>query len=236
MSKNFKISLLSSSDARSFEHGQVDGRYSTPGTRQSNGAALLSEPVTPSAPHTFTTKHGWAFAGKAHNLIDTLTRGQTGWFLRLFSFLLIGGLGALVNLVCFSGIYYLLSQSGNTSLAFFTAFITAAEVSIVCNFVLNDRFTFRHLHRSHLSWATRCVRFHITSFGGTALTLGISFSLLHLVHISAFLAQAIALIAATVFNFTFHHIFTYRHGGRRNDNTWPAQIADYTVLEQIPGS
>ncbi len=236
MSKKFKISLISSNDAGSFEQAQEDGHYSTPGTHQPDRASLFSGPVTripsilmtPSAPHTITTKHGWAFAGKALNLINTLTRGQAGWFHRLLSFLLVGGMGALVNLVCFSGTYYLLSQSGNTSLAFFTAFIIATEVSIVCNFVLNDRFTFRHLHQSHLSWSTRCVRFHITSIGGTALTLGISFSLLHLVHVSAFLAQAIALITATAFNFTFHHIFTYRHGGRRNNhnNTRSAQIAD----------
>jgi len=176
--------------------------------------------------------------GQPANADWLATRGQAGWFHRLFSFLLIGGLGALVNLVCFSGAYYLLSQSGNTSLAFFLAFIIATEVSIVCNFVLNDRFTFRHLHQFHLSWSTRCVRFHITSIGGTALTFGISFSLLHLVHVSAFLAQAIALITATAFNFTFHHIFTYRHGGRRNNhnNTRSAQIADHTVLEQIPDS
>src|SRR5262249_31343350 len=43
-------------------------------------------------------------------------------------------------------------------------------------------------------------------------------------------------IAATVFNFTFHHIFTYRHVDRRNDNTWYAQIADHTGFEQIPAS
>ncbi len=154
---------------------------------------------------------GWAFADRILDIADTLTRGRADWFQRLFSFLFVGGLGAVVNLICFSIVYNLLIQSINSLVAFLIAFISATEVSIVTNFVLNDRITFRIFHSQTRSWQLRCVRFHITSIGGTLLTLGISFFLLHLMHVSALLSQATALLIATAFNFVFHHIFTYRH-------------------------
>src|SRR5579864_4351821 len=65
---------------------------------------------------------------------------------RLFSFLLVGGFGAVVNLVCFSCAYYALGRPVNRLLAYASAFVIATEVSILVNFMLNDRFTFRQLH------------------------------------------------------------------------------------------
>ena len=154
----------------------------------------------------------WAFANCILDITDTLTRGRADWFQRLFSFLFVGGLGAVVNLICFSVVYNLLIHSINSFVAFLIAFMLATEVSIVTNFVLNDRLTFRNFHGQTRSWQMRGVRFHITSIGGTLLTLGISFFLLHQMHMRALLSQATALIIATAFNFVFHHIFTYRHG------------------------
>lgn len=136
-------------------------------------------------------------------------------FQRLFSFLFIGGLGAIVNILCFTLIYDSLVSSMGTLIAYFIAFVLATEISILVNFALNDRITFRHLHSVHMSWLKRCLRFHVTSSGGTLLTLSISFFLLHFVHIRALLAQAIALIIATAFNFIGHHVFTYRHAYQR---------------------
>ncbi len=130
---------------------------------------------------------------------------------RLISFLLVGGFGAVVNLACFSSIYYPMARSLNGLLAYAIAFVMATEVSILVNFILNDHITFRRLHDQHRSWRVRCIRFHITSIGGTLVTLGISFSLLHLLHVPAPLAQSAALVVATTFNFVLHHVYTYRH-------------------------
>jgi dolichol-phosphate mannosyltransferase len=181
---------------------------------------------------------GWKFADRVLDITDTLTRGRADWFQRLFSFLFVGGLGAVVNLACFSIIYYLLVQSIYGLVAYLVAFITATEVSIVTNFVLNDHITFRHLHGQTHSWRRRCVRFHVTSVGGTLLTLGISFSFLHLLHISALLSQGTALIIATAFNFVFHHIFTYRHGRGHSIaiHNHPPAKEKHSMVEQIPGT
>jgi len=131
---------------------------------------------------------------------------------RLFSFLLVGGFGAVVNLVCFSCAYYALGWPANRLLAYASAFVIATEVSILVNFMLNDRFTFRQLHDRGSAWQARCMRYHVTSVGGTLVTLGISFSLVHVLHVPALFAQAMALVVATVFNFVAHHVFTYAAG------------------------
>ena len=132
-------------------------------------------------------------------------------FVRLISFLLVGGFGAVVNLACFSSIYYPMARSLNGLLAYVIAFAMATEASILVNFMLNDHITFRRLHDQHRSWRVRCMRFHITSIGGTLVTLGISFSFLHLMHVPPLLAQSAALVVATAFNFVLHHVYTYRH-------------------------
>jgi len=128
---------------------------------------------------------------------------------RLFSFLCIGGFGAIVNLLCFSGVFYPLLEVTNSFIAYGIAFVVGTEISLVSNFLLNDRFTFGNLHAR--SWQARCLRYHATSISGVLLTFGISFSLLHLLHVSALPAQAAALIIATACNFVFHHVFTYGH-------------------------
>lgn len=156
---------------------------------------------------------------------------QGGWGVRLFSFLCIGGLAALVNMLCFSIVYYRMTRVSNGLLAYMLAFLVATEVSIFANFIPNDRITFRHLPGQIRSWGTRCLRFHMTSIGGTSLTFGISFSLLHLLHVLPFLAQGTALVIATTFNFIFHHLFTYRHGQKATDTTSSDRLEeDHTSL------
>jgi putative flippase GtrA len=114
-----------------------------------------------------------------------------------------------VNLACFSGIYYSLLRITGSSAAYAIGFLVGTECSIVFNFVLNDRLTFGDLHAR--TFSARCLRYHVTSLSGVLLTLGISFSLLHLLHVSALPAQAAALVVATGWNFVFHHVFTYGH-------------------------
>jgi putative flippase GtrA len=115
----------------------------------------------------------------------------------------------MVNVLCFSCVYYPLFQITNSFIAYGLAFVVGTEVSIVSNFILNDRLTFSDLHTR--SWQARCLRYHVTSAGGVLLTLVSSFSLLHLLHVPALPAQATALIIATACNFVLHRFFTYGH-------------------------
>lgn len=150
-------------------------------------------------------------------------RPQTGraktnkMVVRLFSFLCVGGLGAIVNVLCFSGVYYSLLVGTNSFIAYGTAFVVGMEVSMVSNFILNDRLTFGDLHTR--CWQARCLRYHVTSIGGVLLTLGSSFSLLHLLHVPALVAQATAIMIATSCNFVLHRAFTYNHIAVQATNT-----------------
>jgi putative flippase GtrA len=146
------------------------------------------------------------------DLADRLTNGRAEWVQRLVSYLFVGGIAAIINLIT---LQLTLNQLAKTSLAYGfqynLAFLVATEVSILANFIPNDRITFSHLSGHSRSWLQRCGRFHVTCIGGVIVTYAV-FSLLHVVFkVHPLPSQAVALIIATAFNFTFHHLFTYRH-------------------------
>lgn len=142
---------------------------------------------------------------------DDLTHGKAGVIQRLFTYLLIGGTAALVNLGVLAVLYSLGNR--NNLLYYIFANAVAYEISIMANFIPNDYFTFRHMAGHARSWGARCLRFHITSIGGIIVTFAISTSLKLGFHLTSerdlLIAQAIALIIAVFFNFTVHHLFTY---------------------------
>ncbi|MBF6590979.1 MAG: GtrA family protein, partial [Ktedonobacterales bacterium] len=131
-------------------------------------------------------------------------------FQRLFSYLFIGGFAALVNLGVFWVMLYRITLPVDARLHYLIANLVAAEISIFANFIPNDRITFSHLPGHSRSWWARCGRFHITAIGGTTVTAIVSIAL-HAAGAPSIIAQASAILLALAFNFTFHHLFTYRH-------------------------
>jgi putative flippase GtrA len=146
------------------------------------------------------------------DLTDQLTGGRAEWIQRAFSYLFVGGIAAIVNLITLQLTLNALAGSPfSHRVHYVIAFAVATEVSILANFIPNDRITFSHLPGHSRTWMQRCARFHVTCVGGVIVTFAIS-GVLHLVFkVPALPAQAVALIIATAFNFTFHHLFTYRH-------------------------
>ena len=164
------------------------------------------------APALTYTKTRWGTVNMLLDLVDRITRGKAGWFQRLFSYLLVGGFAAVVNLIVFGMLFYhvfALSLT-NYSVRYVVSYAIATEISILANFIPNDRITFSHLPGHSRSWWTRCGRFHITCSVGTALTLIIGYSLT-LFGVPALASQAVAIVIVTAFNFMAHHLFTYRH-------------------------
>ncbi len=153
----------------------------------------------------------WAFVNKVLAIVDAFTGGRAGWVQRFFMFAFIGGCAALVNIAVFYLIFDVIAQPSNATVRNVIASLFAAEISILANFIPNDFFTFRHLEGHQRSWWARCLRFNMTSAGGAVLTFAIEFSLSHLLGVRPIIAQAIALIIVLFYNFSFHHIFTYRH-------------------------
>lgn len=152
----------------------------------------------------------WPFVNHLLDTVDSVSHGRAGQLQRFISFAFLGGLASLVNLGVFAVV---LSRSvpTNYDMRYLLAFLLASEISIIVNFSLNDYFTFRHLPGHARSWNMRCARFHMTSISAILLTLLINFALSHGLGIHAILAQAIAILIVLFYNFTIHHLFTYRH-------------------------
>lgn len=153
----------------------------------------------------------WTFVNRVLDLVDTLTGGRAGWLQRFFIYAFIGGCAALVNMAIFYLAFYIVALPVNEPVHNVIASVLAAEISIIANFVPNDFLTFRHLPGHQRSWGTRCLRFHITSASGIVLTFVIQFTISHVSHMQPIIAQAIALMLVLFYNFSVHHLFTYRH-------------------------
>lgn len=145
-----------------------------------------------------------AFYTSCYSSLDTLTRGHAAEVLRLTSFLFVGGVASLVNL----GLVWLFSRHTAVPYAVYT--IIATEVSLLCNFALNDRMTFRSLLDGQRSWWKRCVRFHGPATVGFLLTLLISDMAYYLGHLTPLFAQGLAILIVTFVNFAMHRLWTYR--------------------------
>jgi dolichol-phosphate mannosyltransferase len=154
---------------------------------------------------------GVAFLDSLLELADRMTAGKAGVLQRAVSYLIVGGFAATVNLICLYILYDIVRMPFATTTHYVVAFVIAAEISILANFIPNDRITFSRLPGHARSWWQRCWRFHTTAIAGTLVTFTISFGLKLGLHFHTIVAQSIAIIIALVFNFTFHHIWTYRH-------------------------
>lgn len=154
----------------------------------------------------------WSLVNRVLDVIDRRTRGKAGSLQRLVSYLFFGGLAAGVNLLVFDLVFSFIPFPFGISLQMrnVVASLLAAECSIMANFLLNDRFTFRHLPGATRPWWQRCLRFHATCIIGSLLTFVLEFALFSLAHLPALFAEMIAILIVLIYNFSFHHFFTYR--------------------------
>ncbi len=153
----------------------------------------------------------WRLINQILDIVDSITHGKAGLFQRFFTFVCIGGFAALFNLAVFATVMYVISLPISEWLHNIIASVLAAELSIMANFIPNDYFTFRGLAGHERSWYARCLRFQITSIGGSVLTFCIQAGFRYIGHTPALIGQAAALVLTLFYNFTFHHLFTYRH-------------------------
>lgn len=153
----------------------------------------------------------WPFVNGVLDVVERVSGGYAGLVQRVFTYLMFGGFAALVNLTLLTLIYYVATLPVERHIHYAIAFVVATEVSIMANFIPQDLVTFRYLPGHSRSWFMRCARFHMTSVGGIIVTAVVAFSLHEFVGLNATIAQAIAIVVALFFNFTLHHVFTYRH-------------------------
>jgi len=175
--------------------------------RYPNGEpAIIPDPV-----HASYYLTRWPIVNRLLALVEERTDGKAGLLQRVFTYLLVGGFAACVNLAAFAIMLRLPILASNDQAHNIVAYLVAAEISIFANFIPNDRITFSRLPGHSRSWYARCLRFHTTCIAGTIITFVIE-EIAHFgLGVPGLFAEAIGIIIALFFNFTMHHVFTYRH-------------------------
>jgi dolichol-phosphate mannosyltransferase len=141
-------------------------------------------------------------------IFDILEFIVNAWWIRLLNsvtfmkFLLVGASGVLVNL----GMFALLISIGVNK---YVASPVAIELSIISNFLLNNRFTFngRALKRS---FAVKGMRFNVVSL----LSLSISYSFfialnMLMPRVNPIVPQALSILPATLMNYFLNVYWTF---------------------------
>jgi putative flippase GtrA len=181
-------------------------------TSQDSAAHLFDNAFAPAKVARSYQPYTWNLLNSILDLVDAKTNGRAGWLQRFVSYLFFGGVAALVNLsVFYIMFYHVLAPLNPTLLRNILSYVVAAEISILANFIPNDRFTFSSLPGAKRPWMQRCTRFHMTTIVGSLLTFLIELGLSTFTHTQPIIAEAIATLLVLIYNFSFHHLFTYRH-------------------------
>lgn len=133
---------------------------------------------------------------------------------RFFRFGIVGFSGVFVNL----GIFYLLRNF--TSLGFTTSNAISAELAIINNFLWNDLWTYGDISRQQPGkrrLLIRLFKFNLVCLAGLVLNLLISNLLFNFLGINQYLANLIAIIIVTFWNFWINLKLNWRVTETRND-------------------
>jgi len=126
-------------------------------------------------------------------------RAHAPWFVR---FGLVGGLGAALNMA----ILYGLVREGHWP--HLVAALVATEMTILSNFVLNDRWAFRSLPAS-IPWMSRVLRYQGIALAGATLSLGVLALLTVGAHVHYLVANLGGIGAGTLWNYALNARLTW---------------------------
>lgn len=172
-------------------------------------------------------RHGTSKASmrQGATFVAHLTRLRFG---KMSLFALIGVIGAVANL----GIMWLLTSAG---MDYVLAAIIGAAVTIVGNFVLQERFVFADMRSDARGLGMRFLA--SVSFNGieAALRIPLMALMVESWHISSVLATAISLVVAFLARFLFHSLVVYapRRRGRVAHVEPHADTASVRIIRAI---
>ena len=130
---------------------------------------------------------------------------RKGEDIRFIKFLLVGASGVVVNLSA----QFILKDLANLTLP--VAVAAAIEVSIISNFLLNDRFTFRdRLSGSGSNFLSRLFKFNGVSLVGAGVQYAITLFLALAIGIYHIPAALIGIVIATMVNYLVNNWWTWK--------------------------
>jgi dolichol-phosphate mannosyltransferase len=125
---------------------------------------------------------------------------------RIGKFLVVGASGVVVNSAALFTFYQLFR------FPLVIASAAAVVLSIVNNFLWNDRWTFAYPPSALNLALRRFVRFGMASSGGLVLTTLTLWVLVNYFHLDYLVANVLAVGAGTASNFVVHSLWTYAPG------------------------
>ena len=152
-----------------------------------------------SSPRQFNASSRPSLAATIRSRTESLTGGHAQRFLR---FGVVGATGVVVNMV----LMFFLVEGGHVNQL--VAAGLASEASILSNFALNDRWTFRDA-RPATSWLRRAVQYNAVALSGMVISLGILALLMATLQLHYLVANFLAIGAATFSNYVLNSRFTW---------------------------
>jgi dolichol-phosphate mannosyltransferase len=156
-------------------------------------------------PFTFGDRLAGASKASWRNGVQFLYQMASLRMGRMSRFAAVGALGTIVNLAAMA-----LLVSGSIQLNYVVAAVVAAEVSILHNFLLQERFVFRDLRDGVNGWRRRLTQHLAFNNAEALLRLPFLVLLVETMHIYALLAQGVTLAIAFVARFLFVSRVVYR--------------------------
>lgn len=153
-------------------------------------------------PFSFASRHAGESKATFMQGVNFLAQLTALRFGKMSIFALIGAAGAVANLA----IVWVLSHMGVHDLP---AMIVAAEITIIANFILQERFVFQDMRAEASGVFSRFAK--SAAFNNAELIVRIPITALMISswHISVVIATALTLIAAFVLRFLFHSLVVY---------------------------
>lgn len=131
---------------------------------------------------------------------------------QLFRFCIVGGTGVVVDM----GMLFLLSDPRMLGWGLTRSKIIGAETAILTNFLLNDAWTFRELARTAPGLKRKFRRFlgfNAICTAGLALNVLLLNLLFNVWHVDRYLANALAILAVTFWNYALNRRLNWAPGG-----------------------
>lgn len=147
-------------------------------------------------------------------------------FGKMSLFALIGVLGALANL----GIMWALTTAG---MPYVWAAIIGAEVTIIGNFLLQERFVFADMRTDARGLGARFATSFAFNNVEAALRIPVMALMVETWHISSVLATALSLVVAFFARFLFHSLVVYAPQRRRKSDAAASEPKPDTAAQRV---
>ncbi|WP_298943937.1 glycosyltransferase family 2 protein [uncultured Microbacterium sp.] len=153
-------------------------------------------------PFTFADRFAGESKASVRQGIHFLAQLTALRFGKMSLFAVIGGLGAVANVA----IVWALTSAG---VGYITAAVIAAEVTIIANFLLIERFVFHDMRHDASGVGSRFAKSFLFNNAEAVIRIPIVALMVSTSHISAVVATAITLVVAFFVRFVFHSLVVY---------------------------